>query len=124
MFSPGRYLAPKRSEDATLAAESVAVLPFENLSEEKSNAYFAGGIQDEILARLSKIEDLKVISHASTQKYKSAPASFEVARPQFERTVAEAPASALRRANLGLLPAFTGPTREAIGEGPSPRSRA
>jgi TolB-like protein/ketosteroid isomerase-like protein len=53
--------------------KSIAVLPFESLSEDKSNAYFADGIQDEILARLSKIADLKVISRTSTQKYKSAP---------------------------------------------------
>jgi len=53
--------------------KSIAVLPFENLSEEKANAYFAEGIQDEILARLAKIADLKVISRTSTEKYKSAP---------------------------------------------------
>ena len=50
--------------------KSIAVLPFENLSEEKSNAYFADGIQDEILTRLFKIADLKVISRTSTQRYK------------------------------------------------------
>jgi TolB-like protein/Tfp pilus assembly protein PilF len=49
------------------------VLPFENRSEDKANAYFADGIQDEILTRLSKIADLKVISRTSTQHYKSAP---------------------------------------------------
>jgi serine/threonine protein kinase/Tfp pilus assembly protein PilF len=53
--------------------KSIAVLPFENRSEEKANAYFAEGIQDEILTRLSKIADLKVISRTSTQHYKSAP---------------------------------------------------
>src|SRR5262245_33811155 len=53
--------------------KSIAVLPFENLSEDKSNAYFADGIQDEILTRLSKIADLKVISRTSTEKYKSKP---------------------------------------------------
>jgi serine/threonine protein kinase/Flp pilus assembly protein TadD len=53
-----------------LNEKSIAVLPFENLSEEKSNAYFADGIQDEILTRLSKIADLKVISRTSTQRYK------------------------------------------------------
>src|SRR5881409_1462890 len=53
--------------------KSIAVLPFENLSEEKANAYFADGIQDEILVRLAKIADLKVISRTSTQHYKSAP---------------------------------------------------
>jgi TolB-like protein/Tfp pilus assembly protein PilF len=56
-------------------------LPFENLSEEKANAYFADGLQDEILTRLSKIADLKVISRTSTQYYKSAPENVpEIAR--------------------------------------------
>src|SRR5437762_608958 len=52
--------------------KSIAVLPFENRSEDKANAYFADGIQDEILTRLSKIANLKVISRTSTQHYKSA----------------------------------------------------
>jgi TolB-like protein/Tfp pilus assembly protein PilF len=56
-----------------IESKSIAVLPFENLSEEKANAYFADGIQDEILVRLAKIADLKVISRTSTQHYKSAP---------------------------------------------------
>jgi TolB-like protein/Tfp pilus assembly protein PilF len=58
---------------ATAVEKSIAVLPFENLSSDKENAYFAEGIQDEILTRLSKIAALKVISRTSTQKYKSAP---------------------------------------------------
>src|SRR5713101_6534478 len=60
---------------STLGApeKSIAVLPFENRSEDKANAYFADGIQDEILTRLSKIADLKVISRTSTEHYKSAP---------------------------------------------------
>ena len=64
-----------RSADslAAIPKKSIAVLPFDNLSDEKSNAYFAEGIQDEILTRLSKIAALKVISRTSTQKYKSAP---------------------------------------------------
>ncbi len=57
----------------SISEKSIAVLPFENLSSDKENAYFAEGIQDEILTRLSKIADLKVISRTSTQKYKSAP---------------------------------------------------
>src|SRR3989449_1435543 len=68
---------------STLAAQekSIAVLPFENRSEDKANAYFADGIQDEILTRLSKIADLKVISRTSTQHYKSAPENLpEIAR--------------------------------------------
>jgi TolB-like protein/class 3 adenylate cyclase/Flp pilus assembly protein TadD len=61
--------------------KSIAVLPFENLSEDKANAYFAEGIQDEILTRLSKIGDLKVISRTSTQHYKSAPENLpEIAK--------------------------------------------
>ena len=58
---------------STAPAKSIAVLPFENRSEDKANTYFAEGIQDEILTRLSKIADLKVISRTSTQHYKSAP---------------------------------------------------
>src|SRR5437016_5529312 len=68
---------------STLAApeKSIAVLPFDNLSSDKENAYFADGIQDEILTRLSKIADLKVISRTSTQHYKSAPENLpEIAR--------------------------------------------
>jgi serine/threonine protein kinase/Tfp pilus assembly protein PilF len=60
-------------EAAAITRKSIAVLPFENLSSDPDNAYFAEAIQDEILARLSKIADLKVISRTSTQKYKSAP---------------------------------------------------
>src|SRR4029450_1268302 len=61
--------------------KSIAVLPFENRSEEKANAYFADGIQDEILRRLSKIADLKVISRTSTRQYKSAPENLpEIAK--------------------------------------------
>ena len=56
-----------------MPAKSIAVLPFENLSRDPDNAYFAEGIQDEILTRLAKVADLKVISHTSTQRYKSAP---------------------------------------------------
>src|SRR5438477_1135111 len=61
---------------STADSKSIAVLPFESLSEDKNNAYFADGIQDEILARLCKIADLKVISRTSTQKYKSAPSNL------------------------------------------------
>jgi TolB-like protein/Flp pilus assembly protein TadD len=65
----------------TVTAKSIAVLPFENLSRDPDNAYFVEGIQDEILTRLSKVADLKVISRTSTQKFKSAPDNLrEVAR--------------------------------------------
>ena len=58
------------------SSKSIAVLPFENLSHDPDNAYFADGIQEEILTRLSKIADLKVISRTSTQRYKSAPTNL------------------------------------------------
>ncbi len=61
------------TKTSPISDKSIAVLPFDNLSDDKSNAYFAEGIQDEILTRLSKIAALKVISRSSTQKYKSAP---------------------------------------------------
>jgi TolB-like protein/Tfp pilus assembly protein PilF len=61
--------------------KSIAVLPFENLSGDPANSYFAEGIQDEILTRLAKIADLKVISRTSTQRYESKPANLsEIAR--------------------------------------------
>src|SRR5205823_3185620 len=61
--------------------KSIAVLPFENRSEEKSNAYFAEGVQDEILTRLAKIGALKVISRNSTQQYAARPGNLsEIAR--------------------------------------------
>src|SRR5437762_972652 len=65
----------------TVPAKSIAVLPFENRSRDPDNAYFADGVQDEILTRLSKIADLKVISRTSTQHYKSAPTNLpEIAK--------------------------------------------
>src|SRR5207237_10011688 len=64
---------PEAAKATSIPEKSIAVLPFENLSSDKENAYFADGIQDEILTRLSKIAALKVISRSSTQKYKSAP---------------------------------------------------
>jgi TolB-like protein/cytochrome c-type biogenesis protein CcmH/NrfG len=76
-------IVSKKSARSTssVSEKSIAVLPFENRSEDKANAYFADGIQDEILTRLSKIADLKVISRTSTQHYKSAPENLpEIAR--------------------------------------------
>jgi serine/threonine protein kinase/Flp pilus assembly protein TadD len=62
-----------KRESAVLVPKSVAVLPFENLSNDPDNAYFSDGIQEEILTRLAKIADLKVISRTSTQRYQSKP---------------------------------------------------
>jgi len=71
----------QRARPFTPMERSIAVLPFENLSSDKENAYFAEGIQDEILTRLSKIADLKVISRTSTQHYKSTPENLpEIAK--------------------------------------------
>jgi adenylate cyclase len=60
----------------TADQKSIAVLPFENLSRDPDNAYFAEGVQDEILTRLAKVADLKVISRTSTQRFKSAPSDL------------------------------------------------
>jgi TolB-like protein len=70
-----------RQTGESMSQKSIAVLPFENLSEDKANAYFADGIQEEILTRLAKIADLKVISRTSTQQYQSKPSNLaEIAK--------------------------------------------
>src|SRR5450755_2343165 len=66
----------------TIPEKSIAVLPFENLSSDKENAYFADGIQDEILTKLASIADLKVISRTSTAKYKSKPEDLKTVSQQ------------------------------------------
>src|SRR6266568_537856 len=78
----GRYgFREKNSSVVELPAKSIAVLPFDNLSRDPDNAYFAEGVQDEILTRLAKVADLKVISRTSTQRFKSAPADLrDIAR--------------------------------------------
>src|SRR5213596_2321696 len=76
-----RYRPPLGTVESPVSEKSIAVLPFENRSPDPDNAYFADGIQDEILTRLSKVADLKVISRTSTQHYKSAPENLrEIAR--------------------------------------------
>src|SRR5205823_22957 len=70
-----------RQTGESISQRSIAVLPFENRSEDKANAYVADGIQDEILTRLAKIADLKVISRTSTQQYQSKPGNLaEIAK--------------------------------------------
>jgi TolB-like protein/Flp pilus assembly protein TadD len=81
------------------ALKSIAVLPFDNLSEDKSNAYFATGMQDEILTRLAGIHDLKVISRTSTEQYAS--------RPPNLKTVAE---------QLGVATVLEGSVQKAEGK--------
>jgi TolB-like protein/Tfp pilus assembly protein PilF len=68
---------PTRSASA-IAEKSIAILPFENLSEEKANTYFAEGVQNEILTKLSSVRDLKVISRTSTAKYQSKPDNLKM----------------------------------------------
>jgi TolB-like protein/Flp pilus assembly protein TadD len=82
LFFLGRYTASRSTAEAgphggqSLPAKSIAVLPFESLSEDKSNTYFAEGVQDEILTRLAKVADLKVISRTSTQHFNSVPGNL------------------------------------------------
>jgi TolB-like protein/Tfp pilus assembly protein PilF len=90
LFLLGRYTARNtasaaRTEAATgssIPQKSIAVLPFENLSDDKGAAYFADGIQDEILTKLASIADLKVISRTSTAKYKSKPEDLKTVSQQ------------------------------------------
>jgi TolB-like protein/Tfp pilus assembly protein PilF len=70
LFFVGRYTAVTK-QNAGHSAKSIAVLPFENLSDDKQNTYFADGVQDQILTNLAKVSDLKVISHTSSRQYKS-----------------------------------------------------
>jgi TolB-like protein/Tfp pilus assembly protein PilF len=75
LFFVGRYSVRNTASAAgtELPAKSIAVLPFDNLSRDPDNAFFAEGVQDEILTRLAKVADLKVIARTSTQKFKSSP---------------------------------------------------
>src|SRR6184192_1442186 len=79
LFFLGRYTAQSREGGRSPAAagslpqKSIAVLPFDNLSRDPDNAFFVEGVQDEILTRLAKVADLKVISRTSTQRFRSAP---------------------------------------------------
>ena len=81
VFQLFRAGATRSSAPATAADKSIAVLPFDNFNKDPENDYFASGIQDEILTRLAKIDDLKVISRTSTQRYKSSPENLpEIAK--------------------------------------------
>jgi TolB-like protein len=80
--SPAQTGAARAQANTTIPAKSIAVLPFENLSDDKGAAYFADGIQDEILTKLASIADLKVISRTSTAKYKSKPEDLKTVSQQ------------------------------------------
>jgi TolB-like protein/Tfp pilus assembly protein PilF len=87
LFFIGRYSGQSsasalQTEAALVSKKSIAVLPFENLSDDKGAAYFADGIQDEILTKLASIADLKVISRTSTAKYKSKPEDLKTVSQQ------------------------------------------
>ena len=71
LFFIGRYTARNTAGALELPAKSIAVLPFDNLSDDKQNSYFATGVQDQILTNLAKVSELKVISHTSVRRYKS-----------------------------------------------------
>src|SRR5438128_2020779 len=89
LFFLGRYTAGNKSVTSVpneLPAKSIAVLPFDNLSGDPDNAYFAEGVQDEILTRLAKVADLKVIARTSTQKFKSAPTDLRDVAKQLDVT--------------------------------------
>jgi TolB-like protein/tetratricopeptide (TPR) repeat protein len=73
LFFLGRYTAGNVGSASGLPQKSIAVLPFDNLSRDPDNAFFAEGVQDEILTRLAKVADLKVIARTSTQRFKSVP---------------------------------------------------
>src|SRR5438477_12181244 len=92
LFFLGRYTAQSRdggrppAAAGSLPQKSIAVLPFDNLSRDPDNAFFAEGVQDEILTRLAKVADLKVIARTSTQKFKSAPTDLRDVAKQLDVT--------------------------------------
>ena len=114
LLSADKLVLHKDAETAAAPAvhgKSIAVLPFANLSEDKGNAYFAEGIQDEILTRLAKVADLKVISRTSTQHFKSSPENLpEIAKQLGVAHVLEGSvqkASDQVRVNVQLINALT-----------------
>jgi TolB-like protein/tetratricopeptide (TPR) repeat protein len=85
LFFLGRYgFRNATSSSSELPPKSIAVLPFDNLSRDPDNAFFAEGVQDEILTRLAKVADLKVIARTLTQKFKSAPTDLRDVAKQLD----------------------------------------
>ncbi len=116
LFFLGRYSAisgaPRHNEAATGVPEkSIAVLPFDNLSRDPDNAYFAEGVQDEILTRLAKVADLKVISRTSTQHFKSVPENLpQIAKQLNVTNILEGSVQKVKdqvRVNVQLINALT-----------------
>jgi TolB-like protein/Flp pilus assembly protein TadD len=113
LFFLGRYTAGSRTSasPSDISSKSIAVLPFDNLSEDKANAFFAEGVQDEILTRLAKVADLKVIARTSTQKFKSAPENLpDIARQLGVLNILEGSVQKVNdqvRVNVQLINALT-----------------
>jgi TolB-like protein/Flp pilus assembly protein TadD len=102
---------PASAPTQIITNKSIAVLPFDNLSDDKSNAYFTEGVQDEILTRLAKVTDLKVIARTSTQRFKSAPEDLpEIARQLGVANILEGNVQKVNdqvRVNVQLINALT-----------------
>ncbi|HSU85229.1 MAG TPA: tetratricopeptide repeat protein [Chthoniobacterales bacterium] len=102
---------PSRFPAKLITQKSIAVLPFDNLSRDPDNAYFAEGVQDEILTRLAKVADLKVISRTSTQHFKSSPQNLpEIAQQLGVRNILEGSVQKSNdqvRVNVQLINAMT-----------------
>ena len=102
---------PASAPSAIITSKSIAVLPFDNLSDDKSNAYFTEGVQDEILTRLAKVADLKVIARTSTQRFKSAPENLpDIARQLGVANILEGSVQKVGdqvRVNVQLISAMT-----------------
>ncbi len=106
-----RYRPPRATVELLVPEKSIAVMPFENRSRDPDNAYFADGIQEEILTRLAKIADLKVISRTSTQQYQSKPRNLaEIAKQLGVATILEGSVQKVAdqvRVNVQLINAQT-----------------
>jgi TolB-like protein/Tfp pilus assembly protein PilF len=117
LFFVGRYSAQRTSVESgrpsgpSLPEKSIAVLPFDNLSRDPDNAYFAEGVQDEILTRLAKVADLKVIARTSTQKFKSSPENLpDIAKQLGAMNILEGSVQKVNdqvRVNVQLINALT-----------------
>src|SRR5438874_3273882 len=110
--TPQNTASAARTEAATAPPnKSIAVLPFDNLSRDPDNAYFCEGVRDEILTRLAKVADLKVISRTSTQHFKSTPEDLrEIAKRLGVTNILEGSvqkASDQVRVNVQLINALT-----------------
>jgi TolB-like protein/Flp pilus assembly protein TadD len=113
LFFLGRYSAENKTASSSgISNKSIAVLPFDNLSRDPDNAYFTEGVEDEILTRLAKVADLKVISRTSTQHFKSTPDNLpQIAKQLGVANILEGSvqkAADQVRVNVQLISAMTG----------------